>query len=114
MSEMKKNGKTRDTREETKHIIEEGKEGKGGERIAEKGIRGAQERICFKFHFFLEVSMPKDQLGQSTRFDRTPTCDRQTETGPWLVPRGKNDFSTVLKLFTKCRCSRQCVGRSPL
>jgi len=97
MSEMKKNGKTRDTREETKHIIEEGKEGKGGERIAEKGIRGAQERICFKFHFFLEVSMPKDQLGQSTRFDRTPTCDRQTDrqttretqpyAGSWPVPR---------------------------
>ena len=79
MSEMKKNGGTWDTREETKHIIGEGKEAKGGERIAEKGIRGAQERICFKFHFFLEVSMPKDQLGQSTRFDRTPTCDRQTD-----------------------------------
>ena len=34
------------------------------------------------FIFFLEVSMPKDQLGQSTRFDRTPTCDRQTDRQP--------------------------------
>ena len=28
--------------------------------------------------------MPK--TSSFSRFDRTPTCDGQTDTGPWLVP----------------------------
>jgi len=27
------------------------------------------------------------KLDSFSRFDGTPTCDRQTDTGPWLVPR---------------------------
>ena len=76
MSEMKKNGGTWDTREETKHIIGEGKAGNGWQK-RELGAR--KNESVSNFIFFLEVSMPKDQLGQSTRFDRTPTCDRQTD-----------------------------------
>jgi len=29
----------------------------------------------------------KNQLDPSRRFDKTPTCDRQTDTGPQLIPR---------------------------
>jgi len=40
-------------------------------------------------------SHAKNQLHSFIRFDRTPTCDGQTDTGPWLVlgciaSRGKN------------------------
>jgi len=56
-------------------------------------------------------SHAKTQLDSFIRFDRTPTCDgqtdRQTDAGPWLVPRmlsiaRKN--AAVVRLWTeKCR-----------
>ena len=52
--------------------------------------------------FFLNCS---NSLGRSlwcclcdptfSRFSRTPTCDGQTDTGPWLVPRMENDRFTL-------------------
>jgi len=32
-------------------------------------------------------SHAKNQLDSFSRFSRTPTCDGQTDTDPWLVPQ---------------------------
>ena len=48
-------------------------------------------RISFKHSvaWIKGSSHAENQLDSFSRFDRTPTCDRQTDedTGPWLVPR---------------------------